>query len=167
MPYKDPENSREYFRKWRKENIEKARKAAREYARRQHQTNPEKQRCATHKWREENTETFLESNRKSARRWKKKNSSRVNDNENKRRAVKLKASVGDIPEDYFEQLIGFQDGRCVYCHLKIKLTVDHIVPLSRGGSHSWDNLVLACKRCNSSKHNKLLAEWGKYEAPAA
>ena len=164
MPYKDPKNQREAERRYKANNPEKVRKTAREWARMERQENPERQRSATRKWREKNPETFLECNRKSAKRWKKENPNKVNEIESKRRAVKLKADIGDIPEDYFEQLMGFQDSRCVYCRVKTKLTIDHVIPLSRGGSHSWENLVLACQTCNSSKHNKLLEEWGRYEA---
>lgn len=37
--------------------------------------------------------------------------------------------------------------------------VDHIVPLSRGGNHSYENLQCLCKSCNSSKGAKLMSEW--------
>jgi len=41
---------------------------------------------------------------------------------------------------------------CQYCgHQVGDLTLDHIVPRHRGGSHSWENLVTACKRCNHRK----------------
>jgi len=42
--------------------------------------------------------------------------------------------------------------RCVYCGKKVKkLTKDHIIPLSRGGNHTMDNVVPACFSCNSRK----------------
>lgn len=45
-----------------------------------------------------------------------------------------------------------RDGhRCVYCGLHGELTLDHVLPKSRGGRTSWDNLVTACKRCNARK----------------
>jgi 5-methylcytosine-specific restriction endonuclease McrA len=40
---------------------------------------------------------------------------------------------------------------CVYCGTSEDLTLDHLVPKSRGGKSSWDNLVTACKRCNAKK----------------
>jgi 5-methylcytosine-specific restriction endonuclease McrA len=48
------------------------------------------------------------------------------------------------------------DGRCYYCGLERKLTQDHVVPLSKGGSHSKDNVVAACRSCNSSKGDRLI-----------
>jgi 5-methylcytosine-specific restriction endonuclease McrA len=48
---------------------------------------------------------------------------------------------------------------CQYCgHSKNDLTLDHIVPRHRGGGHTWDNLVTACKTCNHRKGGKLLGE---------
>ncbi|MGZ4431542.1 MAG: HNH endonuclease, partial [Gaiellales bacterium] len=48
--------------------------------------------------------------------------------------------------------------RCSYCGRDggpNDLTVDHVKPLSRGGSHTWDNVVAACRRCNHRKGNRL------------
>jgi 5-methylcytosine-specific restriction endonuclease McrA len=48
---------------------------------------------------------------------------------------------------------------CQYCGRQSgDLTLDHVVPRHRGGSHSWDNLVTACKACNHRKGGKLLDE---------
>ena len=52
---------------------------------------------------------------------------------------------------------------CQYCSDKpgqLLLTVDHVVPRSRGGGHAWGNLVTACKRCNQRKGNALPDEVG-------
>jgi 5-methylcytosine-specific restriction endonuclease McrA len=46
---------------------------------------------------------------------------------------------------------------CQYCGA-VAETIDHVVPRSRGGGHTWDNVVAACCRCNSSKRDRLLAE---------
>lgn len=55
--------------------------------------------------------------------------------------------------------IMLRDGyTCQYCGEvpgRAQLTVDHVVPRSRGGSHHWDNLVTACKRCNQRKGSHL------------
>lgn len=48
---------------------------------------------------------------------------------------------------------------CAYCGSTGKSTIDHIVPLARGGKHEADNLTSACYSCNSSKKDKLLEEW--------
>jgi 5-methylcytosine-specific restriction endonuclease McrA len=52
---------------------------------------------------------------------------------------------------------GFQ---CQYCGTKTELTLDHVVPKAKGGKTSWNNLVTACKKCNSKKGNYSPEEAG-------
>lgn len=40
---------------------------------------------------------------------------------------------------------------CLYCGNKENLTLDHVLPRSRGGRDSWENLVTACQKCNTEK----------------
>lgn len=49
--------------------------------------------------------------------------------------------------------------RCGYCGKKAD-TIDHVIPRSRGGAHSWENCVAACRACNSKKADKLIEEIG-------
>jgi 5-methylcytosine-specific restriction endonuclease McrA len=56
-------------------------------------------------------------------------------------------------------------GRCYYCNRKVgpgELTMDHIVPLIRGGKSTKSNIVPACKECNSKKKYLLPIEWEDY-----
>lgn len=56
-------------------------------------------------------------------------------------------------------------GRCHYCTKTFTpraLTMDHIVPLSRGGSTAKSNIVPCCKECNSQKKYMLPIEWMDY-----
>jgi hypothetical protein len=58
---------------------------------------------------------------------------------------------------------------CIYCGSKTDLTLEHILPRSRGGPDLPDNAVWVCKKCNSSKGDKRLYEWygidRRYEVP--
>lgn len=48
---------------------------------------------------------------------------------------------------------------CQYCgHRGGDLTIDHVVPRSRGGLHTWENVVSACRQCNHYKGRKSVAE---------
>ena len=53
-----------------------------------------------------------------------------------------------------------RDGQtCVYCGSSAT-SIDHVVPRSRGGAHTWDNCVAACRTCNSKKADRLIEELG-------
>lgn len=82
----------------------------------------------------------------------------------KRRHARVKLSFLELQFRWKEQ-----DGRCEYCGICLEKTkdgknprqaqVDHVHPISRGGSHTIDNIVWSCRKCNTSKSNKLLSEW--------
>jgi 5-methylcytosine-specific restriction endonuclease McrA len=48
--------------------------------------------------------------------------------------------------------------RCQYCGSTASLTVDHVIPKSRGGDDSWENLTTACIKCNNKKSDKTPEE---------
>jgi 5-methylcytosine-specific restriction endonuclease McrA len=59
------------------------------------------------------------------------------------------------------------DGRCYYCGRRVgykNLTMDHVIPLARGGRSTRDNLVPCCKSCNTRKKSSLPVEWEEYIA---
>lgn len=74
---------------------------------------------------------------------------------NARRARLVGAAARPLPKRVLRQL---RMASCTYCGGPGG-TVDHVIPLSRGGAHAEGNLVPACKPCNSSKGDKLLIEW--------
>ncbi len=48
---------------------------------------------------------------------------------------------------------------CQYCGIRTRdLTLDHVIPRSKGGPHTWENLVSACRGCNHRKGGKTVAE---------
>jgi len=52
------------------------------------------------------------------------------------------------------------DWTCQYCGARSNLTVDHVVPRSKGGPSSWDNIVASCAPCNRRKGNSLPRQAG-------
>ncbi|MCI0469207.1 MAG: HNH endonuclease [Nitrospirae bacterium] len=57
------------------------------------------------------------------------------------------------------------EGKCYYCGMAVnpsELTMDHVVPLIRGGKSIRSNIVAACKECNTKKKYMLPIEWGEY-----
>ena len=52
-----------------------------------------------------------------------------------------------------------RDGNaCVYCDVKKNLTIDHVLPRSRGGDNTWENLVTCCIKCNGKKGDRTPEE---------
>jgi 5-methylcytosine-specific restriction endonuclease McrA len=49
---------------------------------------------------------------------------------------------------------------CQYCGSTKHLTLDHVIPRSKGGKHSWDNVVIACEQCNSRKGDRTPSQAG-------
>jgi 5-methylcytosine-specific restriction endonuclease McrA len=47
------------------------------------------------------------------------------------------------------------EGRCQYCGGRAE-SIDHVVPRSRGGEHTWENVVACCRACNTHKRDRLL-----------
>lgn len=55
------------------------------------------------------------------------------------------------------------EGRCQYCYKRFperELTLDHVVPVVRGGKKTWENIATACMRCNQKKSHRTPEEAG-------
>lgn len=79
--------------------------------------------------------------------------------EHRRRA--RKRSAPHIERVFRAAVIARDNGVCYLCGRQPQgydLTLDHVIPLVRGGSHTMDNLRVACRSCNSKKGTKLLEE---------
>jgi len=103
-------------------------------------------------WREEHKEHC----RELQRQWVEKNRDYMNYLSLKRCALKRGAS-GNHSFGEWELLKKQYDYTCPSCHKKepeIKLTQDHIIPLSKGGSENIENIQPLCKSCNSRKKDK-------------
>jgi 5-methylcytosine-specific restriction endonuclease McrA len=96
---------------------------------------------------------------KVSRKYHVSNPERARDAAHRRRSIQMNNGSFKI---YKKELFKIYNSPCFYCGSLNKITIDHIVPISRGGAHSIGNLVAACAFCNGSKHNKLLVEW-KYK----
>jgi len=144
-----PEQAAESYRNW----LEKNREYDRERCNRYDATNREKRRQARAKSRKENPEHHRALNKA----WREANIEKA-------RAACLayyhrKRSSSDLDKSTDAYVAWLMLQNCFYCGAKGKMTIDHVIPISRGGKHVADNIVPACQSCNSSKGAKPLEEW--------
>lgn len=86
------------------------------------------------------------------------------------RRIRMKSVGGFTTELQWRKILKQQCYRCVMCGRRFcksrPPTKDHIIPVSRGGDHSYENIQALCKSCNSSKNNTIdftnLVSWGIY-----
>ncbi len=57
-----------------------------------------------------------------------------------------------------KNIIRRDNHRCQYCGVSTNLTIDHIIPKSRGGEDTWENLTTACIKCNNKKGDRIPEE---------
>jgi hypothetical protein len=69
-----------------------------------------------------------------------------------------KWKFGSITKDERQKLTLLPQA-CSYCGSRDRLSIDHLVPKARGGADRSENMVLACRSCNSSKGSRDLMEW--------
>lgn len=137
---------------WRERNPEKVQAYVAAYWPEWYAQNAERLVLRAKAWREANPERHAELQR----RWSQAHPEAVA----RYRANSLAApGCGWEPEQWQLVCETAWGGACAYCGDAIPTTIDHVVPLSRDGSHYPENLVPACKPCNSSKGAKLLSEW--------
>lgn len=65
---------------------------------------------------------------------------------------------GDVRKVSRRAVLARDSHRCQYCGSRSHLTIDHVIPRSRGGSSSWDNIVTSCAPCNARKGDRLPRE---------
>ena len=143
---------RDNARRWKIDNREQALKTKREGSRRRYATDPSKQKIASSNFAKRNPDTAAAHARK-------------------RRAAKMSARGSHTKSEIYE-IIDIQGWRCANPNCLADLSehgydVDHVWPLSRGGSNSAENLQCLCKSCNSSKGAKLPINWMMYEMDKA
>lgn len=89
------------------------------------------------------------------RKYKAENKHRVNEDTRRRRA-RRRENGGRYSRREWVRLLELCGGRCVSCGTTESITVDHIVPVSKGGSGYIDNIQPLCLSCNSSKNNNTV-----------
>lgn len=133
-----------------------------EYARRYRAENKEKVRLRNRKYYAKYPE--------KAKHWREiyftRNPHKAGEYEARRRLLEKNAAINQMGlKEFYNAIRSRESVYCYYCNAKIKgksAHFDHIIPLSKGGQHSADNLCISCKSCNCSKGDKALSEWAKH-----
>jgi 5-methylcytosine-specific restriction endonuclease McrA len=126
LPYarwKDPDHIKRYLREYNKKNREQHRKRSIEWTK----NNPEKRKEIRKRWTEKNWDRIIAI------------------------AQNRRAAFGSISGEEWTELKKRCGGVCISCHRVRPLTIDHIKPLSKGGTNTIENVQPLCKSCNSSK----------------
>jgi len=75
------------------------------------------------------------------------------------RRVKMGEIISTLTSKEWLDILERYNYRCAYCDVEFEVenmpTKDHVIPISRGGGNTKENIVPACQTCNSKKHNKL------------
>ena len=140
----DPEKFRKRCRDWYKQHADEFRKRAKEYARLYRaEGRVDKQKAG-----------------ESRRRYMEKYPERIKEHRNNMRFRRLNVP-GEVTAKQWKQIILFYGRACGMCHVpdsEFPLTVDHFIPISKGGTNNWWNVWPLCLTCNLRKNNKLPTE---------
>lgn len=139
------QNNREHYLEHQRKYAASRKKKKREYDKRYREKNRDKIVSRQNSWKQENIEHARMKGRAATAR---------------HNALKRNAE-GHYTEKDIKRIYKQQGGRCFYCKVVvgIKYHVDHVIPLSRGGSNSPENIVIACPACNVRKSSKTPEEW--------
>ncbi len=151
------------------------RQCDKEYRQAHYAKNREKILAANRQWRIENPEKYEECSRayyeanrdkkiENAKRWATDNPERTRARARKGARVRRAKLRGVESDNWTREGILERDGLlCSYCGYHsddpTDFEIDHIYPLSRGGSDTEDNLTVACRPCNRSKFHSTLLDW--------
>ena len=132
---------REYQRTWRAETSEDRKEAAKRW----YSENTEHRKNYYRAWRERNPEYSRERYRR--------NPDAILEHCHKRRAIEANATTVVLRKGWRSRLIDFYGKQCMFpgCSAS-RVTVDHVVPLARGGTHEPQNFQLLCGSHNSAKN---------------
>jgi 5-methylcytosine-specific restriction endonuclease McrA len=144
----DGEAQRVSQREYAAQHRERERVRSREWRR----NNPARVRHVNVSYYERNRDAVLEQKRDYARR--KPEIIRAN---NRNRKARLRGAGGRITIREWREIVGYFGGHCAYCgRMPEMLTMDHVIPIAKGGRHVADNIVPACMSCNGRKSDRDL-----------
>jgi len=154
MPRKDLQKRKEYAKEYRNRKRAFVNKISSEW----NKKNPEKAKKIQKDYRERNREKV----RMAQKKWARLNTNKIREYSRKRRNSKFNAKGFHTQGEWelLKRQYGFICQSCNKSEPIIKLTEDHIIPLSKGGTDYIDNIQPLCGSCNCKKHTKII-NYGK------
>lgn len=95
------------------------------------------------------------------KRWKERNPEAVRFYKRITQRRRQTRMIGQVTAKQWKRIILFYGRACAICHIpesEVPLTIDHFIPLSKGGTNNWYNVWPLCLSCNSRKHDKIPTE---------
>jgi 5-methylcytosine-specific restriction endonuclease McrA len=117
--------------------------------------NPDKERAQQRRAYAKNGAKYRERAKLYQRGWNKRNKDKLLAMVHRRRA-RLQGNGGNYTIGEWNALCAFYDHRCLRCGEQKPLTIDHVIPIVRGGRNDILNLQPLCKPCNSSKGTRII-----------
>jgi 5-methylcytosine-specific restriction endonuclease McrA len=135
----------------------KSREKKNEYTKKRYQENRDSILLDNKERRKNDYEKVLEIERASRAKNKEKQRPFKNERQMRRTRIQKEKSFLILPKE----LKKLYSQPCLFCNSKENQSIDHVIPLSRGGNHSIGNLITLCRSCNSRKGNKFMVEYMK------
>jgi 5-methylcytosine-specific restriction endonuclease McrA len=153
MPHSDPEVKAAYHRAYNERNAERLREQRKAYA----AANRDRLRVSWEAWRQANPERRRAIELRARRKFEQTHREKILDKNSRRRARILSVTVEKVDR----MVVYARDrGRCGICGrfvAKASFHVDHVIPLARGGPHSYANVQVAHPTCNHRKRATMPA----------
>lgn len=143
-----PVQTRKKVQKYRDANKEKVNAAYREYLK----NNKEKENLRHKIYRLLN----LEKVKGKEKKYYKNNPEKIRAKSMKRHAAKRGAGGRGVTAEQWIDIVNKYDGKCLCCGIYKKMTMDHVIPLIKGGDHDVNNIQPLCQSCNSKKGVKTI-----------
>lgn len=171
--YSNREQRLQQVKEYRQKNLEEIR--VKNAVRRSKPENRERQKQYHKRYRQVNKDKLLQAKRdyrlknlqrvaQSIKRWKQTTKGRVSIKISCHKRRSLLANADSFTVFEWETQLERFDHACAYCGCESELTVDHVIPIIKGGCNLIWNVVPACARCNLSKNKSDLSEWYKLQS---
>ena len=160
----NPKKIKESLKKWRGKNKEHIKEYNKKYVEKnpeyrsgRYKENKEKVLKQNKKWRDNNIERFKIY---MGKWYKTEKGKALIQRGNCRRQARERKMINTLTSKEWLEILEKYNYRCAYCGVEFDCenlpTKDHIIPISKGGDNIKENIVPACKSCNSRKNNKMI-----------